>query len=69
MNTLLTTDEICKLLRVRRETLCRWRKCGLPFKRVMGSVRYDPIEIEEWISSQNENPANSKKDSGGDHNE
>ncbi|HYF75446.1 MAG TPA: helix-turn-helix domain-containing protein [Candidatus Nitrosocosmicus sp.] len=53
MNTLRTTEEICKILKVRRETLFKWRKYGLPFKRIMGVIRYDLEEVAAWVLSQN----------------
>lgn len=69
MNTLKTTEEICVILKVRRETLFKWRKCGMPFKRIMGVIRYDLDEVEAWVSSQNEGIIKAGKDFGGGCNE
>jgi len=50
---LLTMEELMQLLSVSRSTLDRWRKNGLPFKKVGRSVRFDYKEVRDWIDEIN----------------
>lgn len=55
MERLLTTNELCKILQVRRETIHRWRKAGLPYKKPVGAIRYDVEEVKAWLGQHNQN--------------
>lgn len=46
---LITIDEACKLFKVSRSTIDRWRKEGLPFIRVGRGVRFYESKIREWV--------------------
>jgi excisionase family DNA binding protein len=50
---LLTTKELADRLKVAEITINRWRKKGLPFKKINGySVRFELSEVLEWINKQ-----------------
>ena len=51
----LTVDEVCKWLKVSRNTIERWRKKGMPFIKTGRLVRFDRAEIEEWLEEQRKN--------------
>jgi excisionase family DNA binding protein len=53
MKAYLTTKDVCEILKVSRETLYNWRKDGLPFTRVMTTIRYNLDEVRRWIEEQN----------------
>jgi excisionase family DNA binding protein len=51
---LLTTEQLADRLKVSRITIVRWRKKGLPTKKINGySVRFDIAEVMQWINKQN----------------
>lgn len=52
MSELLTTEELCKMLKVTRTTIERYRKNGMPFKIIGRSVRFDAEEIKKWINEK-----------------
>lgn len=52
MNELMTTDELCEKLKVSRPTIERYRKKGMPYKKVGRLVRFDAKEVMEWINAQ-----------------
>ena len=54
MKELLTTEELCKMLKVSRVTIHNWRKKGLPCIKIGKTIRYDYEEVMEWIESKNE---------------
>ncbi len=54
MKKLLTVKELCDIFSVRRETICRWQKMGLPFIKVMGIVRFDENDVIGWIEKYGE---------------
>jgi predicted DNA-binding transcriptional regulator AlpA len=39
-------------MRISRATLARWTVAGLPHSKVLGTVFFDPAEVDEWIRSQ-----------------
>lgn len=49
---LLTTDELCKWLKVSRPTIWRWRKQGLPYTGTERSIRYQPEQVMKWLDNQ-----------------
>ncbi len=52
---LLTVDDLCKWLKITRKTTERWRKEGMPFVKIKGSVRFERNAIEQWIQEKNKN--------------
>lgn len=53
MDTLLTVEEVSKLLRVKRQTLYKWiceRK--IPSISLGGRTLFEKDELQEWISSK-----------------
>jgi excisionase family DNA binding protein len=48
----VTSEEICKYLRISANTLTRWiADRGMPVHRVGRSLRFKVAEIDEWIRS------------------
>ena len=45
----LTVDEVCKWLKVSRNSLDRWRKMGMPFIKTGRLVRFERAEVEKWL--------------------
>ena len=54
MEKFLTTDELCEKFGVVRRTIERWRKEGMPYKKIKRTVRFNEREVQEWIDKQNE---------------
>ncbi len=54
MIKMLTSAELAKRLGVHKDTVKHWRvqggEAGPPYVKMVGSVRYDPEEVETWIS-------------------
>jgi len=48
----LTTEELCKLFRVTRTTMLRWRNEGMPYHGKGKVLRYKLSEVEEWLKGQ-----------------
>lgn len=48
----LTTEELCKLFRVTRTTMLRWRREGMPYYGKGKALRYKVSEVEEWLKEQ-----------------
>lgn len=46
---LITLNELCQTLKISRSTVDRWRREGLPFKKVGRGVRFDKGEALKWI--------------------
>ena len=48
---LMTTTEVAKLLKLKAQTVRKWRSnnYGPPYFKVGRSVRYDRVELENWI--------------------
>jgi excisionase family DNA binding protein len=55
---LLTVDELCKWLKITRKTTERWRKEGMPFVKIKGSVRFERKAIEHWIEENGKGSKN-----------
>lgn len=50
---LLTTDQIAEVYDVHRDTIYRWRKAGMPFKKLgTRTFRYDLEEVKTWRAEQ-----------------
>lgn len=53
MKRLLTADEVADRLSVDRATVYRWANAGdLPAYRIVGTIRFDPDLLEEWLSGR-----------------
>ena len=50
MKDLMTRRTLATNLEVSIPTIIRWEKLGLPVIRIGGIVRYDPLEVEKWIT-------------------
>jgi excisionase family DNA binding protein len=48
----LTTEDLCKRFKVTRKTIDRWRKGGLPFVKIRGSIRFEEKAVEQWTKEQ-----------------
>jgi len=44
-----TTKELCKILKVTRQTINEWRKLGMPFVKFGKLVRFNYEEVEKWL--------------------
>lgn len=54
MNEMLTTKELAQELKVAPTTIAKWRKIGLPYKRIGEKlIRYDMTEVKQWIDERN----------------
>ena len=51
-NELLTTIELAEVLNVSRQTIFNWRKEGMPFYKINKAVRFDLVEIKEWLQTK-----------------
>lgn len=52
---LLTKEELCKMLKISRATLDRWRKKGLPYIKTGRLVRFDKREVSRWLKEHQKN--------------
>ena len=52
MGEYLTTEELAEKLKVSRQTVWLWRKQGLPALKIGRSIRFNAIEVDEWIKEQ-----------------
>lgn len=50
MNELLTSKELEKIFKVDRTTIWRWRKQGMPYEKIGGSIRFNLEKVEKWFS-------------------
>ena len=48
-NELLTVDELSDILKISRSTIDRWRKEGMPCKRIGRGIRFKFEEVEKWL--------------------
>jgi excisionase family DNA binding protein len=47
---LLTVKEVAELINCKPSTVYAWAKCGeIPCYKIGGLLRFDQMEIEEWI--------------------
>src|SRR5687768_11669834 len=54
LQNLLSPKELERVMGVSRTTLWRLREHGLPFVRVGRQLRFDPREVERWLSGMHE---------------
>lgn len=55
MNDILTTDELCRRLKVSRTTLWNWRNNGMPVIKKGSLIRYDLQEVLKWLKKNDKN--------------
>lgn len=51
----LTVKDLQELFGVDRTTIYDWRKSGLPYYKLGGSVRFKEEEVLQWVESQKVN--------------
>ncbi len=49
-----TKQEVAEILRVSVRTVIRYMNCGLPYKRIRGTVRIAEDEFLEWLKERGE---------------
>lgn len=59
MATLITTNELCELLKVSRTAIANWREEGMPYEKYGKIVRFDEEIVLEWL--RNKGNSNDKK--------
>lgn len=49
--TLLKPQDVAELTGLSLETLAQWRsqKRGIPYLKIEGAVRYDPIDVQTYL--------------------
>lgn len=48
-----TGKELQEIYKVTRQTIYEWRKKGMPYHQILGSLRYKLSEVEAWIEEKN----------------
>jgi excisionase family DNA binding protein len=51
----LTVQDMMELFEVDRSTIYEWRKAGLPYYKLGGSVRFNEAEVLAWINANKKN--------------
>ena len=46
---MITVKQVMKEYQVSRTTVQKWMKKGLPFYKTEKMVRFDPVEVNNWI--------------------
>ena len=49
VNEYVTMDELMKLIKRGRSTIDKWRKEGMPWKKMGGRLLFDVGAVMEWI--------------------
>ena len=53
MNNLVTTRELCEILKVSRQAVYKWRKDGCPTVINNGNMcRYNLEEVQDWLNNR-----------------
>ena len=62
MIKLLTPRELSDLLNCKLSTVYAWAKAGeVPARKINGLVRFDPVEIDQWIEKSRLVPVTAKR--------
>ncbi len=62
MVKLLTPRELADLLNCKLSTVYAWAKAGdVPARKINGLVRFNPVEIDQWIEESRLQPVTAKK--------
>jgi len=48
----ITVTELCKKIGVTRTTINNWRKEGMPFVKFGKLVRFNELEVMEWLNNK-----------------
>ena len=57
MSTLLTPDQVCERLRIKKSTLYQWVNTGfMPYIKVGALLRFSETSLEDWIHSREKRP-------------
>ncbi|MFU0800635.1 MAG: helix-turn-helix domain-containing protein [Xylanivirga thermophila] len=48
----ITERELCEWLSINSTTAWRWRKEGMPYIGKKKSIRYNQLEVEEWLRNR-----------------
>ena len=48
----ITVNQLCNLMGVTRTTVSNWRKEGMPFKKFGKIVRFNEIEVMQWLNDK-----------------
>ena len=53
-DNLVTTAELCDLLKITRQAVYKWRQKGMPTALHIkgGTIRYDVKEVLEWLQAE-----------------
>ena len=46
----ITKAELAKILKISRATIDRWRKEGMPSRKIGNGVRFIELDVHEWIA-------------------
>ena len=50
----LTTEELCKWLKISKNTANNWRRNGMPYIKIGNTVRYEKEAIIQWLEKHKE---------------
>jgi len=50
---LITIKQLCDILQISRSTVDRWRKEGLPCKKIGMQIRLNEDEALAWVENKN----------------
>ena len=61
---LLSTKEVAKMLRMKADTVAKWRKQdkGPPYYDIEGKILYDADELMKWLKERREEPRKKRKE-------
>ena len=55
----LSINQVSEMFCVSRQTIYKWRKRGMPYIVIGGTVRFSYEEIMNWVNDQNNSNGNS----------
>jgi len=55
MKKLIATKELSELIGVTEVTIWRWRKEGMPFKKLGTRIRFEYDSVIEWLEKRGKN--------------
>ena len=55
MGRLVTSKELQSIYSISRATIDRWRREGMPSIKVGRGVRFDDVEVRDWIRKNKQN--------------
>jgi len=57
LTRLYTKQEVADILRVSVRTVSRYMGCGLPYKKIRGTVRIPEDKLMKWLEEEEKNMA------------